>query len=64
MPGEDPVMSDESLYGAIEHISWTIEHSPKAYEMFRLRLLQLRADIMTAENNFMKQEEVKCLTNS
>lgn len=34
---------------AIGHVLWTIQHSPKTYQMFRERLTELRVAIVNSE---------------
>lgn len=41
-----------NMQDAIEHIRWTIEHSPSAYGIFRADLIKLRQNIERAELEF------------
>ena len=39
----------QNMHEGIEHIIWTIEHSPKAYALFRQRCIFLRQTLVNAE---------------
>jgi hypothetical protein len=39
----------QNMHEGIEHIIWTIEHSPKAYALFRQRCILLRQTLVNAE---------------
>lgn len=48
-----------NMADAIEHIRWTIAHSPQAYALFRKECVALRVDLVNAEIKFGSNENGK-----
>jgi hypothetical protein len=46
-----------NMNDAIDHILWTVEHSPKAYAMFRQRCMGLRQHLVNAELRHRELED-------
>lgn len=42
-------MKAASMIDCIEHILWTVEKSPKTYDLFREKLIDLRVALVNAE---------------